>query len=377
MWRIFGSRVALATLTCAIAMVWGTVAVNPAWGDEAKLKNEFLKLCDEHAIALEDQAGGRAKLTIECFNAYVVRALAVAYDMEAKEEYLHACKRWSDQIIEHQNRMIPKGAYYMQYGRAPEEAQGKWYVADSSCIAMGVLATAVRCDDPAEKAKYMDSVNAFFRLVADNWIRPSGGIANGHWPKSDKEYWCATGTFGALAFCLYNETGDPNYLKIGSGAIGWLNRQNLLTVAGDHYDKKLVGPSVMMYSLEAYSVGMPHLETGGARHKAGLKQLANAHDWMLKNMGIPTDEIYLAQGGRKMGGLPFHLYIQAAWMPNGNELLARGDKELLHVAGILGKTPSTTRSIGTSQLASFALMSYAEKLAPGNIYRAGSVREMR
>ncbi len=63
--------------------------------------------------------------------------------MTGKQEYLDACKLWSDRMIECQNAMIPKGAYYMQYGRRPGEDKGDWYVADCSSIALGVLATFV------------------------------------------------------------------------------------------------------------------------------------------------------------------------------------------------------------------------------------------
>lgn len=45
--------------------------------------------------------------------------MAVAYDITGKPEYLDGCKRWSDRMIEHQRKMIPEGAYYMQYGRRP------------------------------------------------------------------------------------------------------------------------------------------------------------------------------------------------------------------------------------------------------------------
>ncbi len=371
MWKTIGFRLVLATLLCATALTWGTVTANPTRGDEPNLKAEFLKLCDGNAQALDKQATDRVLHAWGCFNAYVVRALAVAYDMERKEEYLLACKRWSDQTIEFQNRMIPKGAYYMHYGRAPGEDKGIWYVADCSSIAMGVLATAIRCDDPAEKAKYMDSVKSFFRLVADNWVRPSGGVANGHWPKSDKEYWCATSTFGSLAFCLYKETGDPEYLKIGLGTIDWLNRQNFLAVAHDYYKKGDIEPTVMMYCLEAYSAGLPHLKPDSERHKAALAQLAKAHRWILDNMGLSSDGKYLSQWGSKWGGLPFHLYVYAGQMTGNEKLVAATDKELRHIAGILENAPST------SKLAAFAIISYAEKIAPGGIYRTSRERKTR
>ena len=317
-------RIGLAAILCATALAGGPLAVHAAPGDQPDLKTEFLRLCDGGAKVLYEQAIVERPERPFYRDSYTVRGLAVAYDVTGKPEYLRACKRWSDRMIEYQNGMIPKGAYYMQYGRRPGQDKGHWYAADCSSIALGVLATAVRCDDPAEKAKCWDSVKAFAKLVADNWVRPSGGVANGYWPTTDKEWWCSTGIFGSLAFCLYKETGDPTCLKIGLGAIDWLNRQDLLTVAerDKAFPKYEIEPTVLMYCLEAYSAGLPYLETGSPRHKAAMRQLAIAHDWMLGNMAGRSEADYLSQWGSKLGGLPFHLYIYAGQVP-GNDKQGR------------------------------------------------------
>ena len=199
-------RIGLAAMLCATVFVGGPLAVNAAAEDKLDLKAEFLRLCDGGVKVVYEQAIVERPERPFYRDSYTVRGLAVAYDVTGKPEYLRACKRWSDRMIEHQNGMIPKGAYYMQYGRRPGQDKGHWYVADCSSIALGVLATAVRCDDPAEKAKYLDSVKAFAKLVADNWVRPSGGVANGYWPTSDKEWWCSTGTFGGAG--LLSLQGD-------------------------------------------------------------------------------------------------------------------------------------------------------------------------
>ncbi|MCX7429247.1 MAG: hypothetical protein NTW96_26925 [Planctomycetia bacterium] len=75
-------------------------------------------------------------------------------------------------MIEYQEKMVPKGAYYMQYGRKPGEDQGNWYVADCSSIAMGVLATAVRSKEPAERQRYLTSVVS----AADEELRYISGL---------------------------------------------------------------------------------------------------------------------------------------------------------------------------------------------------------
>ena len=357
------------TVLVLVAMVGLPRAVSPAaLGAEPDWKGEFFALCDAGVGILQKQARAEKRMGRAFYwDAYVVRALSVAYDMTGKKDYLDACKLWSDRMIEYQEGMIPEGAYYMQYGRKPGEKEGGWYVADCSSIALGVLATGIRCDDPAEKARYVNSAKAFAKLVIDHFVRPSGGVTDGYWPKSDQEWWCSSGIFGSLAFHLYEETGDESYLKVGLGAIDWLNRQDLLTVAV-HFPQETITPTVMMYCLEAYSTGLPHLEPGSDLHKGAMAQLAKAHAWMLANWGGQAGIDYMTQWGSKFGGLPFHVYVYARHVPGSEELVAAADGELRYLADQLGKAePSNQRD----QLALFAMMSYAEKLSPGCLFRTG------
>ncbi len=344
----------------------GAVVPPLAAGGEADFKSEFLRLCDAGYPIIEKQARTEKRIGRAFYwDGYLVRALCVAYDMTGKEEYLGACRLWSDRMIEYQNGMNPKGAYYMQYGRRPGQDEGSWYVADSGSIASGVLATAIRCADKADKERYLNSVKSFAELVADKFVRPSGGVTDGYWPKSDKEWWCSTGTFGSVAFCLYDETGDERYLKIGLGTIDWLNQQDLLTVAV-HFPAKEITPTVMMYCLEAYSAGLAHLEPDTDRYKSTTAQLAKAHAWMLENQGGRAGIDYISQWGSKFGGLPFHMYVCAGHMRKSQSVVTAADRELRHIASALAKSPPSNQR---DQLALFAAMSYAEKLSPGAIYR--------
>jgi hypothetical protein len=337
-----------------------------AWGAESDLKAEFLTLCDDGCKILEKQARATKQMGRAFYwDSYLVRALCVAYDMTGRQNYLDACRLWSDRMIEYQNGMIPRGAYYMQYGRKPGEDKGGWYVADCSSIALGVLATSIRCTDPNEKRKYLDSVKSFATLVAQNFVRPSGGVTDGYWPQSDDEWWCSTGIYGSLAFCLHDETGDPMYLKIGLGTIDWLNRQDLLAPV-EFFPPKQITPTVLMYCLEAYSAGLPHLEAGTERHKAATDQLAKTQKWMEENLGGRIGIDYISQWGSKFGGLPFHLYVSARHVASGKDAVTLADKELQYMAGVLQKSPPSNQR---DQLALFAMMSYAEKLSPGSLYR--------
>ncbi|MBM3861879.1 MAG: hypothetical protein FJ395_19830 [Verrucomicrobia bacterium] len=323
-------------------------------------KAPFLALCDEACPVVREQATRLERTSRRAFywDSYAVRGLCAAYDMTGKKEYLDASVAWANGMVEFQKGMIPKGAYYIQYYRKPGESEGAWYVADSSSIALGVLAVAVRCREPQQKEKFLNSVRAYAKLVADNWVRPTGGVCNGHWPKSDKEWWCSSGIFGSLAFHLYEETGDESHLKIGLGTLDWLSRQDLFLT-----DYPL--PTVFMYSLEAYSAGLPHVKPGTPLHQAVMAQLAKLNIWMSVNLGGRAGMNYITQWGSKFGGLPFHLFIQARLTGN-QELQALGDKELACIAKELTAAPA---SDNRDQLGLFVMMSYAERICPGSIDR--------
>ena len=335
-------------------------------GAEPTQQAEFLALCDANRPLVERQARATERMGRAFYwDSYVVRALCVAYDMTGKREYLDACRLWSDRMIEYQNAMIPAGAYYMQYGRRPGEDKGDWYVADCASIALGVLATSIRCADPAEKRRYLNSVQSYAKLVADNFVRPTGGVTDGYWPKSDQEWWCSTGIYGSLAFCLYDETRDAKYLEIGLGSIRWLNQQDLLTVS-EHFPPKEIRPTVLMYCLEAYSAGLPHLESGSELHKAAMSQLDKMRGWMTQNLGGRAGIKYVSQWGSKFGGLPFHLYIYAKYVSPGDDVIRQADDELRYIADALRDAPPSNQR---DQLALFAVFSYSEKVSPGSIYR--------
>ena len=255
----------------------------------------------------------------------------------------------------------------MNYNRKPGEDTGSWYVADSSSIAMGLLATAVRCDG-AQRQRYLDSVKSFAQLVMDSYVGKAGGIRNGFWPQYDGEWWCSSGIFGSLAFLLYDETGDKQYLKTALGTLRWLNALDL--TADQPYPLREMGPTMPMYVLEAYSAGLPHLKPGSPMHTDALAKISWALDWMARNQGNPEAEKRwsLEKWGMKFGGLPFHMYVYSRCLPNGREISEAADRQMRHLAAVLpGKKPEL------SQLAAFMMMSYAERLSPGTLYRTSRI----
>jgi hypothetical protein len=350
----------------SLAACWAVVAL-PAAGapqpNRAALQAQFAELCDL----------ARAKISVETnpgaffIDSYAIRALCVAYDRTGQKPCLEVCKAWSDRMIAFQDKMIPRSAYYMNYNRKPGEDRGEWYVADSSSIAMGVLATAVRCQGP-ERQRYLDSAKAFAKLVMENYPGKAGGIRNGSWPKFGGEWWCSSGIFGSFAFLLYDETGDERYLKVALGALDWLNQRDLTqdeTI--QYYPLSKLGPTKPMYVLEAYSAGWPHLKPGSPMQQAALAQITWALNWTAEQQAKPLSsrDWPCDRGwGMKFSGLPFHQYIYSRLLPDKEKLAGTADHELEQLASVLfAKKPEF------SQLAVFMMMSYSERLFPGAIYR--------
>jgi len=329
------------------------------------IKEAFFKLCDVACAELNTDAR-RVPFYID---SYAIRALAVGYDMTGKRRYIEVCRRWSDRMIDFQDRMVPRGAYYMNYNRKPGEEKGGWYVADSSSIAMGVLATAVRCDDPAQRSRYFESVTWFAKLVMDNYLGKSGGIRNGLWDKFDGEWWCCTGIFGSLSFLLYQETMDDQYLEVGRRAIEWLNRQDWAKTGP--YPLEMMGPAMAMYSLEVYSAGESHLPGDSEIRKATAEQVTRFLDWLAAHPGGSEGDKqwpYKSQWGSKYGGLPFHIYICSRYLPTGKNPKGQADRLLDEVVSFI----FAAEKPALSQVAAFAMMSCAERVRPGGIYRQSS-----
>ena len=261
-WRAAGAAAVLGGL------MWLGGLAATARSEEPDFKKEFFTLCDANRAPLLAKAQSHRRGGPPFYiDAYAIRALCVAYDLTGDLEYLDICRAWSDRMIEYQIAMVPKGMYDMNYGRVPGQEDGECFVADCSSIAEAVLVTSIRSTEPKEKRRYLDSAEMFAKLVAERFVRPTGGVTDGWWKDSDKEWWCSTGIYGALAFELYNETGKPEYLKLGLGTIDYLNTLDLNT-EGSFGPPEKERPSVFMYSMEAYSAGLPHLKPGtGATRK--------------------------------------------------------------------------------------------------------------
>jgi hypothetical protein len=375
----------------------GQVAAAPPSGPE-ETRAYFLKLCDRTVPEFNKELKGwkmAEDSDTTCHHmpffedSYGIRPLCVTYDMTGKQEYLSACEHWADQVVAFQDRMIPKGAYYMGYGREPGAKSGMWNVADSGSVGMGVLATAIRTTDPQKKARYLNSVRSFARLVIDNYVRPGGGITDGLYPSWDKEMWCAVEIFGALMFLAYDETKDPEYLKVALGALDWMNRRDIRKPDGGYMWPMYSG--VAFYTGEFYATALKFVLPGDPRRKASAPQIAGLTEWLKSNQRAQGAKPGGALGnvdyldGTHMAGVPYAQWIFARQLPECHDQAAIAEKEMQIFHGLIEATrgkefrsaaerAEKTLPLVNWELTTFAMMSYAEKLYPGVLFRASRDR---
>jgi len=327
----------------------------------AAFQSQFIQLCDLAAAKVRNE-NNKVPFFVD---SYAVRALCAAYDRTGNTNYLAACRDWSDRMVNYQEKMIPRGAYYMHYNRKPGETNGDWYAADSSSIGMAVLATAVRCQG-ADQKRFLRSATNFAALVLNNYVKPSGGVTDGIWSKSGDAWWCSSGLFGSFLFNLYASTGDKCYLNAALNVTGWLNG---LDLAQDQpFPLSQQGPSMLMYVMENYSAGWPYIARSEAGKKAAEAKVTWCLNWISEQQQKPLAERHwppTAAWGMKFGGLPFHQYIFSRQFPDDGNLSAAGDAEMQRLAPIV-----FTAKPRMTQLPMFMLMSYAERLAPGAVYRS-------
>jgi len=366
--------------------------------NDDSFRNDFSLLCKSNIAMLkkkvrDGKTGKFDKLRFLYAESYSVRGLNVAYDITGKNEYLEICKEWSDQQIKYQEKMQPEGAYYMGYARSPGSDKGDWYTADCSSVALAILATASRCEDILVKQKYINSVKSFAKLVLDNYVGSAGGITDGIWDY-DGEWWCSSGIFGSVLFQLYKATGDKKYFEAGLVVIDWLNLMKMEKIK--YFGMDEYAPAVIMYTYEAYTTALPYLKVGSERRQKAISKIGEAVNWMLINLygnGNNTGKgsWYERYWGQKMGGFPFHIYTWARYIPEYQFLIPIADKEMKYLKKLTIKdgepfyidadhlsidaktieelNEKYSKATSKPQIAIFLMMSYAEKLSPGAIYK--------
>jgi hypothetical protein len=123
-----------------------------------------------------------------------------------------------------------------------------------------------------------------------------------------------------------------------------------------------------MYVMEDYSAGWPYITKGDDDLKKGaMDKVSWCFDWIREQQGLlmaQRDWPPSYGWGVKFGGLPFHEYVFSRYLSDDQYRVA-GDAEMQRLAPVVfaDNPPQLT------QLPFFMLMSYAERLDPGDIYR--------
>lgn len=349
----------------------------------AEFRGHFLNLCDaackefaKNITPFEEKH--RTVVDLETHHApffedaYGVRALAVGFDMTGKPEYLNACRHWADRVIALQAQMTPKGAYYLNYGRPPGATSGDWWVADSGSVAMGMLATAARTTDPTDKQRYLDSVKSFAQLVLDHYIAQDGGVTDGLWSHYDGPWWCSTATFSAAAYLLHDQTGDPQYLKAATAGTDWLVAHDFRRQDPPAWDVMGGMPGVVFYIGESHAIALAHHRGDVARRKAIVHQIDQMSQWMKDHQqgrGAKNDLNY-RQDATYMAGLPYLMYVFARELPEHGDLVAGGDAELRFIQELVRQAGDPSISLVANwEVLTWSMVSYAERLQPGALFR--------
>jgi hypothetical protein len=375
--RTLGIALVFLTLILLAHGMQAAAAPHPRYSTK-EFKVRFLKFCDLAAAELNKPItpfysrtdADPATHHMPFFeDGHAVRALAVAYDMTGKRAYLDACRRWANLMIVYQRGMNPAGAYYMNHQRAPGQATGQWNLADSGSVGMGVLATATRCKDPTEKARYIASAKTLAKLAMENYVKPEGGISNGLWPESDGPWWASTAIFGTLAFVLYEETGEEQYLNVGKAGVRWLVRTDFHDFKPITFEQRASG--IIFYTFEFYLAALKHFPPDSSEHQAILKQFDSALEWMAKNQksrgaNIPD----YVEKNVDLAGLPYLMYGFAGANPRFRDLTPLADGELDYIGKLLlaNGDPNVSKLM-VWEVMTWGMLSHAERLKPGALLR--------
>ncbi len=251
----------------------------------------------------------------EFINSYIIRSLNVYYAKTNKKKYIDLTEEWTDKQLLNQRKMFPMNAFYMGYGRKPTEKNGEMFVADTACIAMAVLSTAIYTKNIKKQKKYLQSVIDYTDMVIKNYAKKSGGVTDGEWEKSDKEWWCSTALFSSLLYQLYGVTKEEKYKNFADKAIKWLIEFDYRKADTPKFDK-YGAVTVIFYMLEAFNSGYFYNNNQYTRKKIALKVIEFI-DWIEHHV----DQQLIASNAWwsvKVAGLPYHIHNYIKYISSSN-----------------------------------------------------------
>jgi hypothetical protein len=232
---------------------------NPTSSLQMAVRAELVKPYLEFSFVNNSSPDVHAKPFFE--DAYAVTALTKI----GGAENMQVSKIWADSMLDYQAKMIPAGAYYMNYYRKPRKDDGDWYTADASTIALAILKVYEATGD----SRYLESVNQYVSLVEARFLNSDFGVNNGLWGNYTDSWWCSTANYGSLVLELYRVTGYPKYRTRTVELLTWLDKARLNGFV--HPGINTDGPAIVFYVGlfvgAAERIGIPHTELGSDLRK--------------------------------------------------------------------------------------------------------------
>jgi hypothetical protein len=217
-------------------------------------------------------------------DAYAVMALARV----GGAENIRVSKIWADRMLDYQAKMIPSGAYYLNYYRKPGQRDGDWYTADASTIALAILKVYEATGD----SRYLDSVNHYISLVEARFLNSDFGVNNGYWGNYTDSWWSSTANYGSLVLELYQVTRNPKNLTRTFELLAWLDKVGLNGFVYPNISTG--GPAIVFY------VGL----FVGAAEKFGIPKTKLGSDLRGWFIGHPASNVDEFQSFSYISGFP-------------------------------------------------------------------------
>lgn len=249
---------------CATALQAPLPATGPTRSLQEAVRAELERPYAEYSLVNDSSSAVHAKPFFE--DAYAVIALTKG----GGTENIRVSRIWADRMLDYQAKMIPPGAYYMNYYRKPGERDGVWVTADASTIALAILSVYEATGD----ARYLDSVNQYVSLVEARFLNSDFGVNDGFWGSYTDSWWCSTANYGSLVLELYRVTAYPRYLTRAVELLTWLDKAGLNGFV--YPDVNAGGPAIVFY------VGL----FVGAAEKMGIPQRklgSDLREWLLRH----------------------------------------------------------------------------------------------